>query len=1038
MIRRSTFAALIFVFCMLFSLPGSGGSAGQAIKPTVPKVPGVVIDHSPAASGIYLGGPSMAVLANGDYVASHSFFGPGSKKKRIGVFRSKDKGRTWQKLTDLNGQWWSNLFTHNGSLYVMGVNRQYGDVAIRRSDDGGTTWTKPKDKNSGLLLDGARYHTAPVPVVLHKGRIWRGMEHLKPGADWGNFHAFVMSAAVGADLLKAESWTSSNRLIFKKEWACEEERPGWLEGNIVVTPDNRLVNILRLNFLEGGKAAVIRISADGKSIFFDPDRDIIDFPGGSKKFTIRYDKVSKQYWSLTNIVPRRDKTLRASLHRNILALISSPDLKSWTVQSVILRHPDIKRHAFQYIDWLIEGDDIIFVSRTAYDDGVGGAHRQHDANYFTFHRIPNFRDRKPTDKPLASSMEFGTHGLERVKYNNPGLKVDLGVGLWAWPLPMDYDDDGDYDLVVSCPDKPYNGTYFFENTEGNVKMPTFKPGVRIGKGYKHAQVSNVDAKPRVLIPAKELVNFRSPGSDFEKTVDIYPTDRIHKAKGRIRARQWKYCDYDGDGDADLIAGIADWTEYGWDNAFNSEGKWTNGPLHGYVYLILNKGTTDKPLYAEPVQISAEQRPVDVYGMPSPNLEDFDGDGDLDIICGEFVDKMTYFENIGTRTEPKYARGRYLTHNGQTLTMDLCMIAPVALDWDKDGDFDLVVGQEDGRVALVENTGKFADGMPQFLPPVFFKQQAEDVKFGALVTPYGVDWDGDGDEDLICGNTAGYIGFIENLDGGNPPRWAEPEYLKADGEVIRIMAGPNGSIQGPCEAKWGYTTLSVADWDYDGLPDIVINSIWGKVLWYRNVGTRREPRLAAAEAIEVEWPGRSPKPAWTWWQPEDNQLVTQWRTTPVVIDLNKDGLNDLVMLDHEGYLAFFERSTEKGQPVLLPGRRIFKDEAGETLRLSKRNAGGSGRRKLCMTDWDRDGRIDLMANSRNISFLRNVSKTPGEYLLEDTGMVDERILAGHSTSPTVVDWNRNGIPDLLVGAEDGFLYYMRNPYAPEHSAGPASF
>ena len=41
--------------------------------------------------------------------------------------------------------------------------------------------------------------------------------------------------------------------------------------------------------------------------------------------------------------------------------------------------------------------------------------------------------------------------LERIKYNNPGLVVDLGVGLWAWPLPMDYDGDGDYDIVVCCP-----------------------------------------------------------------------------------------------------------------------------------------------------------------------------------------------------------------------------------------------------------------------------------------------------------------------------------------------------------------------------------------------------------------------------------------------------------------------------------------------------------------------------------------------------------------------------------------------------------
>lgn len=51
-------------------------------------------------------------------------------------------------------------------------------------------------------------------------------------------------------------------------------------------------------------------------------------------------------------------------------------------------------------------------------------------------------------------------GLERLKYNHPGLTVDLGVGLWAWPLPMDFDGDGDLDLVVNCPDKPYNGVYF--------------------------------------------------------------------------------------------------------------------------------------------------------------------------------------------------------------------------------------------------------------------------------------------------------------------------------------------------------------------------------------------------------------------------------------------------------------------------------------------------------------------------------------------------------------------------------------------------
>jgi len=370
-----------------------------------------------------------------------------------------------------------------------------------------------------------------------------------------------------------------------------------------------------------------------------------------------------------------------------------------------------------------------------------------------------------------------------------------------------------------------------------------------------------------------------------------------------------------------------------------------------------------------------------------------------------------------------------------------MIVPVALDWDKDRDIDLIVGQEDGRVALVENTGKVVNGMPQFLPPQFFRQQADEVKFGVLVTPYSFDWDNDGDEDLICGNSAGHVGFIENLDGDNPPRWAAPVYLKADGKIIRIVAGPNGSIQGPCEAKWGYTTLNVADWNHDGLPDIVLNSIWGKVLWYRNIGTRQNPKLAAAQPIEVEWAGKPSKPAWNWWDPKGKQLVTQWRTTPVVIDLNGDGLNDLVMLDHEGYLALFERLKKNGRLELLPGKRLFiaegvsvfdrrgipQNKNGGLLQLNPDRAGKSGRRKLCLVDWDGDGRLDLLVNSQNINFMRNVSTDEGKFVFRDMGKVDDRVLAGHTTSPTVVDWNKDGLADLLVGAEDGFLYYMKNPH-----------
>ena len=612
--------------------------------------------------------------------------------------------------------------------------------------------------------------------------------------------------------------------------------------------------------------------------------------------------------------------------------------------------------------------------------------------------------------------------LRRVQYNHPGLAVDLGVGLWAWPMPMDFDGDGDVDLLVACPDVPYNGTYFFENPGGDAKMPVFRRPVRVGPGARNMQVSFVAGRPRVLTPGSEWVDFL--GKQLKATRRIHPKTNVH-AGLRVRANQWRYVDYDADGATDLVVGVGDWSAYGWDNAFNARGEWTRGPLHGYVYVLRNRAAKGKPDWAAPVKVAAGGKCVDVYGMPSPSFADFDGDGDLDLICGEFLDGFTYFENTGTRKAPRYAAGRRLGRAGKPLTMDLQMITPTAVDFDGDGDVDLVVGDEDGRVALIEHTGKLADGMPQFLPPKYFKQEAGDLKFGALATPVSADWDGDGDEDLVCGNTAGYVGFIENLDGGNPPRWAAPVRLTAGGKTIRIQAGTNGSIQGPCEAKWGYTTLSVADWDHDGLADLVVNSIWGKVVWYRNVGSKRKPSLAAARPVEVQWQGKPPKPSWNWWEPKAGELVTQWRTTPVVADWNADGLNDLIMLDHEGYLALFPRQRRGDRLVLLPGRRIFHGRGGP-LRLNGRSAGKSGRRKLCIVDFDGDGRRDLLANSRNVDFYRNAGEHGGKVTFELPRTLGKRRLAGHTTSPTTVDWDGDGRRELLVGAEDGCFYHLARP------------
>lgn len=302
-----------------------------------------------------------------------------------------------------------------------------------------------------------------------------------------------------------------------------------------------------------------------------------------------------------------------------------------------------------------------------------------------------------------------------------------------------------------------------------------------------------------------------------------------------------------------------------------------------------------------------------------------------------------------------------------------------------------------------------------------------MKCGALATPVGFDWDGDGDFDIVSGNTAGYIEFFENLsgEGVEKPKWAAPKRLEAGGKVIRPMAGRNGSIQGPAEAKWGYTTLSIADWDGDGLPDILMNSILGKVGWFKNIGTRKAPKLAEARAIEVEWEGAQLMLAFGWMRPVGKELLTQWRTTPFAVDWNRDGLMDLVMLDQEGYLAFFERARRDGKLVLLAPKRALVDEKGEPLLLSKGLAGKSGRRKICVVDWDGDGRLDILLNSSSANFLKQVETRGGKWNFKDMGSLVKQNIEGHDVSPTVVDFNGDGVPDFLGGAEDGRFYNLKN-------------
>ena len=226
-----------------------------------------------------------------------------------------------------------------------------------------------------------------------------------------------------------------------------------------------------------------------------------------------------------------------------------------------------------------------------------------------------------------------------------------------------------------------------------------------------------------------------------------------------------------------------------------------------------------------------------------------------------------------------------------------------------------------------------------------------------------------------------------------------------------------------------------------------NGIWGKVVWYKNIGTRTAPRLGASQPVELALPAGAPNPApaWNWWKPVGRELISQWRTTPQMVDWNGDGLMDLVMSDSAGFLALYERKRAgagdgDGSLALSPAQRVFWSEGASEfnsnglpqnkvsglLRLNNGDFGRGGRRTFCFVDWDGDGKQDLMLNSApNVNFFRNLGKnTAGQWAFRDEGPVSTHVLAGHATKATYFSTTQT----LLIGAEDGFFYQVKQPAA----------
>lgn len=365
------------------------------------------ISYQDAKTGVYLGSPTVIRLDNGDLLAAHDYFGVHAPRDfnddylLTTIYRSSDDGRTWEYITHIGYAFWSSLFRHRGSVYLIGVSTQWGSIVIRRSDDNGNTWTHPSNDKTGLLFsasdnhDGPNYHCGPMPVLNRNGRLYRAFEDCTP-LIWGpGFKSVVVSVDENADLLDASNWRMSNKLAYDPSWTPNEwgytEAPGWLEGNVVEAPNGELWNILRFNSKPCvDKAAIVKIHDEGRFLTFDPHDGFIDLPGGMSKFTIRRDPVTGVYITFTN----NNTDPAWPNQRNVLSLYESNDLIHWLHVSTVMSDDsgigyDDSMHltGFEYVDWQFDGNDLIYIIRTAYK----GAANYHDSNRILFGKLPDFR-----------------------------------------------------------------------------------------------------------------------------------------------------------------------------------------------------------------------------------------------------------------------------------------------------------------------------------------------------------------------------------------------------------------------------------------------------------------------------------------------------------------------------------------------------------------------------------------------------------------------------------------------------------------------
>lgn len=332
--------------------------------------------------------------------------------------------------------------------------------------------------------------------------------------------------------------------------------------------------------------------------------------------------------------------------------------------------------------------------------------------------------------------------------------IILDVGSYATPWLIDHDNDGDLDIYSG---ESGGRLYFIEN-QGDSSDPAY-----MSKGFMTDSVGTTITAGGYSVP----MVLQSSGSSIYDLwfgsssgwLYLYQNTAAAPFAWRLRSNNFNLIDigsyaalalmdHDHDGDQDLLVG-------------NSIGQ---------LMLIRNEGISTNPIWQPPELVSDSIGTViDVGSYAAPAIYDLDNDGDQDMIVGDSLGLLTYYENTGTIMTPQWLL-RGVIKNAANVNIDVGSYAhPVFYDIDGDGDADIYVGNSDGQILFVKNIGSASSANWSLSSSIRDAGNAI-IDVGSYAAPIIADLNGDQVLELIVGNSGGALYQYGNTGSATAFSW----------------------------------------------------------------------------------------------------------------------------------------------------------------------------------------------------------------------------------------------------------------------------